>query len=89
MKIIKYILHCVIGVLDAMVGNAPHHSWKETFTGLLAVAVALLIFFGLFVLLDKKTNFNYYIKIVCAILLTTLILLIIFGIIIIFEKLFY
>ena len=58
MKIVKYILSCIIGCFDALVGKGMNGGIKEGIIGLASLLFIILLFFGSFVFLDKKTNID-------------------------------
>ena len=83
MKIVKYILSCIIGCFDALVGKGMNGGIKEGIIGL----TSLLLFFASFIFLDKKTNIDFKINILCSIGITILLVCLIFLVLIIIEKL--
>lgn len=87
MKIVKYIISCIIGCLDTLVGNSMNGGIKEAVIGSTSQLFIILLFFISFYFLDKK-NMNYKIHILCSIGITFLIVCLIFLILIIVEKVF-
>lgn len=88
MKIVKYILSCIIGCFDALVGKGMNGGIKEGIIGLASLLFIILLFFGSFVFLDKKTNIDFKINILCSIGITISLICLIFLILIIAEKIF-
>ncbi len=89
MKIVKYILSCIIGCFDALVGKGMTGGIKEGIIGLASLLFIILLFFASFIFLDKKTNIDFKINILCSIGTTILLVCLIFLVLIIAEKLFY
>ena len=87
MKIVKYILSCIIGCFDALVGKGMNGGIKEGIIGLTSLLFIILLFFASFILLDKKTNIDFKINILCSIGITILLVCLIFLVLIIIEKL--
>ena len=87
MKIVKYILSCIIGCFDALVGKGMNGGIKEGIIGLTSLLFIILLFFASFIFLDKKTNIDFKINILCSIGITILLVCLIFLILIIIEKL--
>ena len=87
MKIVKYILSCIIGCFDALVGNGMNGGIKEGIIGLTSLLFIILLFFASFIFLDKKTNIDFKINILCSIGITILLVCLIFLVLIIIEKL--
>ena len=86
MKIVKYILSCIIGCFDALVGKGMKGGIKEGIVGLVSLLFIILLFFVSFIFLDKKTNMDFKINILCSIGITTLLICLIFLVLIIIEK---
>lgn len=87
MKIAKYILSCIIGCFDALVGKGMNGGIKEGIIGLTSLLFIILLFFASFIFLDKKTNIDFKINILCSIGITILLVCLIFLVLIIIEKL--
>jgi hypothetical protein len=87
MKIVKYILSCIIGCFDALVGKGMNGGIKEGIIGLTSLLFIILLFFASFIFLDKKTNIDFKINILCSIGITILLVCLIFLVLIIIEKL--
>lgn len=87
MKIVKYILFCIIGCFDALVGKGMNGGIKEGIIGLTSLLFIILLFFASFIFLDKKTNIDFKINILCSIGITILLVCLIFLVLIIIEKL--
>lgn len=87
MKIVKYILSCIIGCFDALVGKDMNGGIKEGIIGLTSLLFIILLFFASFIFLDKKTNIDFKINILCSIGITILLVCLIFLVLIIIEKL--
>ena len=88
MKIVKYILSCIIGCFDALVGKGMNGGIKEGIVGLASLLFIILLFFVSFIFLDKKTNIDFKINILCSIGITILLVCLIFLVLIIVEKIF-
>lgn len=86
MKIVKYILSCIIGCFDALVGKGMDGGIKEGIVGLASLLFIILLFFVSFIFLDKKTNIDFKINILCSIGITILLVCLIFLVLIIVEK---
>lgn len=86
MKIVKYILSCIIGCFDALVGKGINGGIKEGIIGLASLVFIILLFFVSFIFLEKKTNINFKINILCSIGITILLVCLIFLVLIIIEK---
>ncbi|MEI3532867.1 MAG: hypothetical protein V8Q90_04560 [Bacilli bacterium] len=87
MKIVKYILSCIIGCFNALVGKGMNGGIKEGIIGLTSLLFIILLFFASFIFLDKKTNIDFKINILCSIGITILLVCLIFLVLIIIEKL--
>lgn len=83
----KYILSCIIGCFDALVGKGMNGGIKEGIIGLTSLLFIILLFFASFIFLDKKTNIDFKINILCSIGITILLVCLIFLVLIIIEKL--
>lgn len=88
MKIVKYILSCIIGCFDALVGKGMSGGIKEGIVGLASLLFIILLFFSSFIFLNKKTNMDFKINILCSIVITILLVSLIFLVLIIVEKIF-
>ncbi len=88
MKFVKYIFSCIIGCFDALVGKGMNGGVKEGMVGLFSILFIILLFFASFIFLDKKTNINFKLNILCSIGITILLICIIVVMLIIFEKIF-
>ena len=88
MKIVKYILSCIIGCFDAFVGKGMNGGIKEGIVGLFSQLFIILLFFASLIFLDKKTNMDYRAAIACSIGITISLVCLIFLILIIAEKIF-
>ena len=88
MKIVKYILSCIIGCFDALVGKGMSGGIKEGIVGLASLLFIILLFFSSFIFLNKKTNMDFKINILCSIGITILLVSLIFLVLIIVEKIF-
>lgn len=88
MKIVKYILSCIIGCFDALVGKGMNGGIKEGIVGLFSLLFIILLFFGSFIFLDKKTNIDFKVNILCSIGITIILVCIIFLTLILVEKIF-
>jgi len=88
MKIVKYFLSCIIGCFDALVGKGMNGGIKEGIIGLASLLFIILLFFSSFIFLDKKTNIDFKINILCSIGITILLVFLLFLILIIAEKIF-
>lgn len=88
MKIVKYILSCIIGCFDALVGKGMNGGIKEGIIGLVSLLFIILLFFVSFISLNKKTNIDFKINILCSVGITTLLICLIFLVLITIEKIF-
>lgn len=88
MKIVKYILSCIIGCFDALVGKGMNGGIKEGIVGLFSILFIIVLFFASFIFFDKKTNIHFQLKILCSIAITALLIGLVFVILIVFEKVF-
>ncbi len=88
MKIVKYILSCIIGCFDAFVGKGTNGGIKEGIIGLSSLLFIILLFFASFIFLDKKKNIDFKINILCSVGITILLVCLIFLVLIIAEKIF-
>lgn len=88
MKIVKYILSCIIGFFDALVGKEVNAGIKEWITSLVSMLFIFLLFFASFIFLNKKTNIDYEINVLCSIGITILSVGLIFLVLIFAEIIF-
>ena len=88
MKIIKYILACIIGGFDALVGKGTNGGIREAIIGWFSLLFFILLFFASFLFLAKKTNIAYKINILFSIGITILLVCLVFLILIFIEKTF-
>lgn len=88
MNIVKYIISCIVGCFDALVGNGMSGGIKEGIVGLVSIASIIILFFSSFIILEKRTNIGYKKNILISILTTIILVLIIFVILIIYESIF-
>ena len=88
MNIVKYIISCIVGCFDALVGNWMNGGIKECIVGLVSIASIIILFFASFIILEKRTNIGYKKNILISILTTIILVLIIFVILIIYESIF-
>lgn len=86
MEIVKYILSCIIGCFDAFVGKGMNGGIKEGLIGLVSQLFIVLLFLASFIFLDKKTNIDFKINILCSIGITIGLVCFIFLVLIIVEK---
>ena len=54
MNIVKYIISCIVGCFDALVGNGMNGGIKESIVGLVSIASIIILFFASFIILEKK-----------------------------------
>ncbi len=85
MKIVKYIIYCILDCLRASLGGKSDGGIKETVVGLSSYLCILLIFFVSLSLLYKKTNISYRFVPLCSIGITILLVGLIFLVLIIIE----
>ena len=89
MKIVKYILSCIIGCIDAyVVGKGTNGGIKEGIVGWFSLLFIILLFFASLIFLDKKTIMDYRATIACSIGITILFVGFIFLVLIMVEKYF-
>ncbi|MBQ8163052.1 MAG: hypothetical protein IJZ93_01620 [Clostridia bacterium] len=88
MEIVKYILYCIIGCFDALVGKGMGGGIKEGIIGLASLLFVILLFFISLSILNKKTKLNFKINILCSAGITILLVCLIFLMLIVFEKIF-
>lgn len=91
MKFIKYILKCVIGVIDASVstvGASSRTTFFDGIVGLLTLAIVLGIWILAFFILNNKTRFKHNVNILLSILITTAILITVCVIAYFIERIF-
>ena len=87
MKSIKYIISCIIGCFDTLVGKGMNGGIKEGIVGLASLLSIILRLFVAYRFLDKKVNLDFKMNILCSIGITSLLVCLIFLILIIIEKL--
>ena len=87
MSIVKYILSCIIGCFDALVGKGINGGIKEGFIGLVSLLFIVSLLFSWFICLDRKTTIGFKTNVLCSATITILsvsliflVLIIIFGI---------
>ena len=73
MNIVKYIISCIVGCFDALVGKGMNGGIKEGIVGLVSIASIIILFFASFIILEKKNDIGYKKNILISIL-TTIIL---------------
>ena len=73
---------------NALVGKGMNGGIKEGIVGLASLLFIILLFFVSFIFLDKKTNIDFKINILCSIGITILLVCLIFLVLIIVEKIF-
>ena len=88
MNNVKYIISCIVGCFDVLVGNGMNGGIKEGIVGLVSIASIIILFFVSFIILEKRTNIGYKKNILISILITIILVLIIFVILIIYESIF-
>lgn len=88
MNIVKYIISCIVGCFDALVGKGMNGGIKEGVVGLVSIASIIILFFASFIILEKKNDIGYKKNILISILTTIILVLIIFMILIIYESIF-
>ena len=88
MNIVKYIISCIVGCFDALVGNGMNGGIKEGIVGLVSIASIIILFFVSFIILEKRTNIGYKKNILISILTTIILVLMIFLMLIIYESIF-
>ena len=49
MAIVKYIISCIIGCFDVLVGNGTNAGIKEDIIGLVSIAFIIILFFALLI----------------------------------------
>lgn len=89
MKIIKYILSCIVGILDAWVGKGTNNGIKEAAVGFGTMLIVIALFFTSLRFFDNRTSFSSAINILYSIGVTVLLICIVIAIIIVIEKTFY
>ncbi|MBE6532731.1 MAG: hypothetical protein E7676_04385 [Ruminococcaceae bacterium] len=85
MKTVKYILECLAGNLDAMVGNPSPGGTEEFLVGLGSMLILCVAFLTSLYFLDRKTSFSYKLNILFSFLITILFTLAVFAVIILIE----
>ena len=88
MNIVKYIISCIVGCFDALVGKGMNGGIKEGIVGLVSIASVIILFFVSFIILEKRTNIAYKKNILISILTTIILVLMIFLMLIIYESIF-
>ena len=88
MNVVKYIIYCIVGCFDALVGNGMNGGIKEGIVGLVSIASIIILFFVSFIILEKRTNIGYKKNILISILITIILVLMIFLMLIIYESIF-
>ena len=88
MTIVKYIISCIIGCFDALVGKGTNGDIKEGIVGLVSIASIIILFFVSFIILEKRTNIGYKKNILISIFTTIILVLMIFLMLIIYESIF-
>ena len=88
MNIVKYIISCIVGCFDALVGKGMNGGIKEGIVGLVSIASVIILFFVSFIILEKRTNIGYKKNILISILTTIILVLMIFLMLIIYESIF-
>ena len=86
MKIVKYILSCIIGCFDAYLGGDTNSGIKEGIVGWFSLLFIILLFFASLIFLDKKTKMDYRAAIACSIGITISLVGLIFLVLIVVEK---
>lgn len=86
MKTIKYILSCIVGCFDSLVGKGMNGGVKEGLIGMCSILVIVLTFLVSLLIIDNKLNFDYRINVLCSLVATVLFIFIIFAILVIVEK---
>lgn len=89
MTAIKYILFCVVNMIDAWVGKGSGGGFKEFIVGFASLLVVILMFFASLFFLDRKTTLNYKTSVLCSIGITALLVCTVFAIMVLCEMVFY
>lgn len=87
-KIVEYILSCIIGCFDSYAGRITTDGIKEGFIGLTSLLFIILLFFASFVFFDRRINIDFKTNIWLSIGVVILLIGLIFLILIIAEKIF-
>ena len=85
MDAVKYILFCIAGCLDSLVGKSSDLSWDEFICGELSILAVIIMLFSSFFLLEKTTRNNYKMNILLSVLITIILVAFVFLILIIFN----
>ena len=85
METVKYILECLVGNLDALVGNPSTDSLQDFLVGLGSMLILFVAFFTSLYFLDRNTSFSYKLNILFSIFTTILFTLVVFAVIILIE----
>ena len=88
MEMVKYILFCIAGCLDPIVGKSSDLSMNEFFCGEMSILAIIILFYVPFIWLEKKSSNHYKINILLSILITIVSIAIIFLILIVIENCF-
>lgn len=86
MSIVKYILSCIIGCFDALVGKGINGGIKEGVIGLASLLFIVSLFFSWFIFLDRKTTIGFKTNVLCSAVITIFSVCLIFFVLIIIEK---
>lgn len=85
METVKYILLCIAGCLDSLVGKNAGLSWDEFICGELSILAIIIMIFSSFFLLEKTTRNNYKINFLLSILITVILVVFVFFLLIAFN----
>lgn len=88
MRIVKYIIKCIFGCFDALVGRGTDITFKDGMIGLVSILIFIILFFLSFIILDKKTNISFKINLICSLGITMFLISIVFLFLIIIENLY-
>lgn len=88
MAIVKYIISCIIGCFDVLVGNGTNAGIKEDIIGLFSIAFIIILFFASFIILERKTSMGYKKSIIISIFTTIILVSIILLMLIIYDSIF-
>ena len=89
MKTIKYIVSCIVGILDAWVGKGTDNGVKEVVVGFGAMLIVIISFFVSLRFFDNRTNYSSVTNILCSIGVTILLICITIATIVVIEKCFF
>ena len=89
MNTIKYIVSCIVGLIDAWAGRTVSGGIKETVVGSGVLLAVLLVYVISLSILFRKTNFHSTSNFLCALGITALFVSLAFALIILFENLFH